>query len=234
MSLELAHSLNQRFQTLSDIEILRELAKLYVNKIVFTTSFGIEDQIIAHLIFSHRIGIKVATIDTGRLFKETYKTYVQTIEKYGERIVCYFPDRDDVEKLVTEKGPQSFYDSIENRRECCNIRKVRPLNRLLQGMDCWVTGIRADQSENRTSMQLFIWDEKNLILKYNPLLRWTFEECKDFVNKHDIPYNPLHDKGFVSIGCEPCTRAIMPGEDFRAGRWWWEDKSKKECGLHGQ
>ena len=233
MSHDLANNLTQKLKDKDITEVLQTLTNLYQNTSIFTTSFGIEDQVITHFIFDGNFPIKVATLDTGRLFKETYKTYSKTIEQYQKTIQCFFPQTSSVQKMMTEKGPYSFYDSVENRKECCQIRKIEPLKRLLIGNKLWITGIRADQSENRTSMQLFMWDEGNQIMKYNPLLMWSLEDCLEFAKKNAVPYNILHEKGFVSIGCEPCTRAIQPGEDFRAGRWWWEDKSKKECGLHG-
>jgi phosphoadenosine phosphosulfate reductase len=233
MSQELANALTQRLENKDIIEVMQTLTSIYINTAVFTTSFGIEDQVITHFIFDNNFSIKVATLDTGRLFKETYKTYSKTLEQYKKPIYCYFPQSSAVQNMVTEKGPFSFYDSVENRKECCQIRKIEPLKRLLKGSKLWITGIRADQSDNRTSMQLFMWDNNNQIMKYNPLINWSLDDCFDFAKKNNIPYNVLHDKGFVSIGCEPCTRAIQPGEDFRAGRWWWEDTSKKECGLHG-
>jgi len=233
MSQELANILTQEFENKSIKEVLQEIEIRYNSTSIFTTSFGIEDQVISHFIFENNISIKVATLDTGRIFKETYKTYSKTLEQYKKPIQCFFPQNSAVEKMITEKGPYSFYESVENRKECCYIRKIEPLKRLLAGNKLWITGIRADQSENRTSMQLFMWDEGNQIMKYNPLLNWSLKDCMDFAKKNSVPYNILHDKGFVSIGCEPCTRAIQAGEDFRAGRWWWEDKSKKECGLHG-
>ena len=135
--------------------------------------------------------------------------------------------------MVTKKGPFSFYESLENRKECCYIRKVIPLKRALNGNEIWITGLRADQSENRKEMKKFEWDAGNQITKYNPLLDWSLQDVKTYIKENHVPYNVLHDKGFVSIGCEPCTRAIRPGEDFRAGRWWWEQGAgKKECGLH--
>jgi len=135
-------------------------------------------------------------------------------------------------RSLSEKGPNSFYESVENRKQCCHIRKVEPLQRALKGNKIWITGIRAEQSNNRHDMPMIEWDEANQIIKFHPLLSWTWGQVKQYVSRNDVPYNPLHDKGFVSIGCAPCTRAIKPGEDFRAGRWWWEDNSKKECGLH--
>ena len=213
-------------------ESLKTLAGLFKDKIVFSTSLGLEDQVITHFIFSNDIPIQIFTLDTGRLFNETYSVLNKTNEFYDKKIKVYFPKNDAVEKLVNEKGPFSFYESVENRKECCFIRKVEPLNRALKGMKCWVTGIRAEHSNNRKEMEQLEWDESHQLLKYHPLLHWDTLQINDFIRKHNIPYNPLHDKGFVSIGCAPCTRAINEGEDFRAGRWWWEDNSKKECGLH--
>lgn len=212
--------------------ILQKISSDFPNQAVFTTSFGLEDQVITHVIFSNSISIQVATLDTGRLFKETYKTYSKTLEKYNKHIVAYYPQHATLEAMVTAKGPYSFYNSVDNRKECCTIRKVEPLNRALQAMQVWITGIRAEQSPNRQDLHMFEYDEDRALIKCNILIDWTFEQVQEYIKKHQIPYNSLHDKGFVSIGCEPCTRAIQPGEDFRAGRWWWEDNSKKECGLH--
>lgn len=214
------------------VDGLKLLAELYPGQIVFTTSFGIEDQVITDMIFSENIKIEIITIDTGRLFKETYKVFSKTIEKYGRDIKTYFPDTASVEKLLSEKGPYSFYESIENRKECCHIRKVEPLNRALQGIKCWVTGIRAAQSSSREDLEMIEIDMDRGIYKYHPLIKWQLGDVEEYIKKHNVPYNILHDKGYVSIGCEPCTRAVKPGEDFRSGRWWWESGSSKECGLH--
>ncbi|MBN1984711.1 MAG: phosphoadenylyl-sulfate reductase [Prolixibacteraceae bacterium] len=227
-----AEFLNTELHEMSIIEKLRYLAEVYEGKIVFTTSFGYEDQVITDYIFSHNFPIEVITLDTGRLFEETYKVYRSTLEKYKKTIKAYFPPADKVEELLEKKGPFSFYESLENRKECCYIRKVIPLKRALKDKEIWITGLRASQSENRSDMKEFEWDESNRIIKYNPLLEWSLEEVKEYVRENHVPYNVLHDKGFVSIGCAPCTRAIQPGEDFRAGRWWWEQNSGKECGLH--
>ena len=214
------------------LEKLRAYAELYPNQVSFSTSFGIEDQVITHLIFANDLPIRVFTLDTGRNFQETYSTWNKTLERYEKKIEVFYPDTNAVQKLVSEKGPSSFYDSVENRKECCFIRKVEPLKRALKNQKLWITGIRAEQSANRSEMSDTEWDAGHQLTKFNPLFDWTFEEVKSFVTKNNIPYNPLHDKGFVSIGCAPCTRAVKPGEDFRAGRWWWEDADKKECGLH--
>ncbi len=224
--------LNKLSNELGVVEVLKAVANEYKERSVFTTSFGFEDQVITDMIFKNDIGIPVVTLDTGRIFKETYKVYSQTLDQYKKSIKVYFPKNDKVEEMVSEKGPYSFYNSVENRKECCTIRKVEPLNRALQGIELWVTGIRAEQSKNREGMTFFELDEPRQIIKYNPLLNYTFEDVRAYVKENQVPYNVLHDKGFVSIGCEPCTRAIQPGDDFRAGRWWWEDNSKKECGLH--
>jgi phosphoadenosine phosphosulfate reductase len=213
-------------------ENIETLSVLYPGRTIFTTSFGIEDQAIAHKIFSGNIPVKVVTLDTGRLFPETYEVFSNTLIKYGKMINVYFPDSKAVEKMVTGKGPFSFYESLENRLECCNIRKVVPLNRALKGMKCWISGIRSEQSDNRSQMDWLEYDETRDIYKFYPLFNWSFKDVMDFVKENYVPYNPLHDKGYVSIGCEPCTRAIKPGEDFRAGRWWWESAGPKECGCH--
>ena len=211
---------------------LEYLAERFPGKIVFSTSFGLEDQVITHLIAKNKLPVQLFTLDTGRLFVETYSTWSRTIEKYNIPIAAWYPDALLLRDFVTAKGPNSFYESVENRKECCHIRKVDPLKQALKGNAVWITGIRSEQSNNRLDMPMVEWDEINQIIKFHPLLHWTWGQVKQFVSKNDIPYNPLHDKGFVSIGCAPCTRAIKPGEDFRAGRWWWEDNSKKECGLH--
>jgi phosphoadenosine phosphosulfate reductase len=213
-------------------EILKIISSLKDQSPVFSTSFGYEDQVISHLIFSNDLTIPVFTLDTGRLFPETYSTYNNTLNKYKKKIDVFFPQTRSVEKLLNEKGPLSFYESTENRKECCYIRKVEPLKRALAGKTIWITGIRAEQSGNRNNLPLVEWDDTNSLVKIHPLINWTLEEVKDLIKKNNIPYNSLHDKGFVSIGCQPCTRAIKEGEELRAGRWWWEDVGKKECGLH--
>jgi phosphoadenosine phosphosulfate reductase len=211
---------------------LRKLVSLYPGKVIFTTSLGIEDQVIIHKIFTNNIDIKVITLDTGRLFPQTYDVFSSTIIRYKKKINVYFPEYEAVEKMVTEKGPLSFYQSVENRKECCTIRKVVPLNRALKRMEVWISGIRSDQSENRNHMDWLEFDESKKLYKYYPLFNWSFDEVRSFVKENNVPYNSLHDKGYVSIGCEPCTKAVKPGDDFRSGRWWWENDGGKECGLH--
>jgi phosphoadenosine phosphosulfate reductase len=221
-------------EQLNGLSLSESLAFLSENfkQIAFSTSLGLEDQVITHHIFSQNLPIRVFTLDTGRMFNESYKVLDSTRERYKKKIEVYFPKLDATEKLMQTKGAFSFYESVENRKECCFIRKVEPLKRALQNTEVWITGLRAEQSENRQSIEIAEWDEGNQLIKIHPLMHWTLDEVKSEIKKHNIPYNILHDKGFVSIGCAPCTRAIREGEDFRAGRWWWEDKSKKECGLH--
>ena len=211
---------------------LKKLVTLFPEKVIFTTSLGIEDQVITHKLFSNNIDVKVITLDTGRLFPQTYDVFSNTIIKYNKKISVYFPEYESVEKMVTEKGPFSFYQSVENRKECCRIRKVVPLNRALKGMECWISGIRAEQSDDRNNMDWLEYDKSKNLYKFYPLFNWTFDDIKNFVKENNVPYNSLHDKGFVSIGCEPCTRAVKSGEDFRSGRWWWENGGPRECGLH--
>lgn len=225
-------NIKQLISGLDPVDALGVLSDRFSGKIVFSTSFGWEDQVITHMIFANKLPIKVFTLETGRLFPETYYVWNRTMETYGEPIHAYYPNNELLEQMVSKKGPNSFYQSVENRKECCNIRKVEPLRRALQGNDCWVTGIRADQSANRQFMGNVEWDDLNHLIKFHPLYNWSLNDVKDYIKENNIPYNPLHDKGFPSIGCAPCTRAVQENEDFRAGRWWWEDQSKKECGLH--
>ena len=212
-------------------ETLAFLVNEYNNKVVFSTSFGQEDQVITAIIAKENLPITIFTLDTGRLFQETYDVFHKTLKKYKKEIKVYFPEAAAVEEMLNKKGPNSFYDSVENRKECCFIRKVAPLTKALKGNAVWITGLRAEQSENRNDLHLFEYDEKFEIIKFNPLLKWSLKEVEDYLEINNVPQNTLHKKGFVSIGCAPCTRAIAPGEDIRAGRWWWES-SHKECGLH--
>lgn len=221
------------FIDVNDVAVsLHRLAGYFPGEVVFTTSFGVEDQVITDIIFRNNIAIDVVTIDTGRMFEATCKVHSNTLKIYEKPIKVFFPDRDAVEKLMTIKGPYSFYQSVENRKECCHIRKVIPLGRALAGRKLWITGIRADQSAGRSSMNALEYDETNRIIKYHPLFRWSLTMVEDYLKNNHVPHNELHYQGFISIGCEPCTRAVKPGDDFRSGRWWWEDQSGKECGLH--
>ena len=199
--------------------------------IAFSSSFGQEDQAITHAIASQKLPIKIFTLDTGRQFQEIYELMDLTKKKYQLDLITYFPNHIKTENLVREKGFNSFYTSVENRKECCFIRKMEPLARALEGVNIWITGLRAEQSENRAHMPIVEWDEARNLIKVNPIIDWNTEKLNNYLTEHKIPQNPLHKKGFISIGCAPCTRAIGPDEHPRAGRWWWEN-SQKECGLH--
>lgn len=208
------------------------LVDTYPDQVTFSTSFSYEDQAITHEILGNKLPVKIFTLDTGRLFAETYSVWSSTNALYNSPIKAYYPNQELLQDFVAAKGPNSFYESVDNRKQCCHIRKVEPLKRALAGNAVWITGLRSEHSADRHDLPMVEWDETNKIIKYHPILHWTNEEVKKYISDNHIPYNPLHDRGFVSIGCAPCTRAIRPGEDFRAGRWWWEDANKKECGLH--
>jgi phosphoadenosine phosphosulfate reductase len=229
----LTEHIKQQITGLDPVQALTLLAESYPGKVVFSSSFGWEDQVITHMIFANNIPIKIFTLETGRLFPETYYVWNRTMEIYGKPIHAYYPDHVLLERMVNLKGPNSFYESVDNRKECCGIRKIEPLKRALAGNEIWVTGIRAEQSVNRQFMHDVEWDDQNNLIKFHPVYSWVLDEIKNYIKLYNIPYNTLHDRGFPSIGCAPCTRAVREGEDFRAGRWWWEDQSKKECGLHG-
>ena len=231
MSALLVEELIQRTKNLSIEETLAFLANEFPEKVVFSTSFGQEDQVITALIATNELPIKIFTLDTGRLFQETYDVFHKTLKKYKVNIQTFYPETSQVENLLNTKGPNSFYESVENRKECCFIRKVVPLKKGLAGNKVWITGLRAEQSENRSDLALFEYDAHFDIIKFNPLLKWTLAEVQKYIDDNNVPQNSLHKKGFISIGCAPCTRAIVEGEDIRAGRWSWES-SHKECGLH--
>ena len=221
-----------QIKDMGPVEAIAFLAQSFPGQITFSTSFGWEDQVITDMIFANNLPVRVFTLETGRLFPETYYVWNRTLEIYQKPIFAYHPDAAALEEMISLKGPNSFYESVENRKQCCHIRKIVPLKRALSGNKLWVTGIRAEQSLNRTDMSNLEWDEANQLIKFHPIFEWHLDEVKAYIKKNNIVYNTLHDKGFPSIGCAPCTRAVQPGEDFRAGRWWWEDQSKKECGLH--
>ena len=212
-------------------ERMQVILENYPTGVVFSTSFGQEDQVLTDFIFRNNLPISIFTLDTGRLFSETYEVIDKTRAKYQKPIQVFFPDTQQVETLVTDKGFHSFYESVDNRKECCRIRKIVPLKRALANQQVWITGLRAEQSENRQQMTMWERDESNQIFKFNPLIDWTLQDIEAYLEENKVPQNTLHKKGYISIGCSPCTRAIEPGEHPRAGRWWWEE-SKKECGLH--
>lgn len=213
-------------------EVIHWFLKEFEGKVAFSTSLGAEDQAITGMIARIDRNAHIFTLDTGRLFSETYDLLDLTSKKYGLNIRVMFPDAASVEEMVNQKGINLFYDSIENRKLCCHIRKIEPLKRAFQGLDAWICGLRREQSVTRKDMKLVEWDENNGLIKVNPLIEWTEAQLWNYIKSNNIPYNKLHDTGFPSIGCQPCTRAIMPGEDVRAGRWWWENPETRECGLH--
>lgn len=224
--------LNAVLQELSLEESLAFVNENLEGKKVFSTSFGIEDQVLTHFLYPLKNDFSFFTLDTGRMFNETYEVFQKTQTKYkGLAIKTYLPNQQDVQQYIDSDGINGFYDSIESRKKCCFVRKVIPLRKALQGASVWVTGLRAEQSQNRESMAFLEWDEDNQLIKFNPLLHYSLEQLETLVNQHTIPLNSLYKKGYLSIGCAPCTRALAEGEDFRAGRWWWEN-GKKECGLH--
>lgn len=229
---ELVERLKQRYKEADATEILTSIAGEYGKQVAFSTSFGAEDQVITQMLSKAGSGVTIFTLDTGRMFQETYDTMDVTAKKYGISIALVFPDRDQVEQMVDAKGINLFYDSVENRRQCCSIRKTIPLKRALEGHLVWVTGLRRDQSVTRHSEAMISWSDEYNLIKFNPLIDWSEEKVWDYIRTHKVPYNPLHDKNYPSIGCQPCTRAVLPGEPVRAGRWWWEHPENKECGLH--
>lgn len=210
---------------------LADIAGRY-EKISLSSSLSAEDMVLSHVIAMKKLPIEVFTLDTGRLHEETYELMNTIQEKYDNQLKVYFPDAANVESFVSTEGPNAFYNSIDFRKTCCRIRKVEPLKRALSDREVWITGLRSQQSVTREAVEEFSWDAGFNIHKFNPLLSWSHDEVWQFINENDVPYNALHDKGYPSIGCSPCTRAITKGEDERAGRWWWESPETKECGLH--
>jgi phosphoadenosine phosphosulfate reductase len=231
-SARLAENVAGQMAALDLFERLATACAHIAGRLVFTTSFGVEDQAIAHAIFSQKLSIEVATLDTGRLFPETLDVWAATERRYGIRVAAFTPDRAGVAALVARQGIDGMRSSSAARLECCAIRKVEPLARVLAGAAGWITGLRADQSSERARTSAASFEEARRLIKINPLFDWTREQAVAFVRAYEVPYNTLHDRGFLSIGCAPCTRAVAAGEPERAGRWWWEQEEKKECGLH--
>ncbi len=199
---------------------------------VFASSLAAEDMVLTDLILRAKLPIKIFTLETGRLHQETLGMLDRVREQYGYEIAQYKPEPAAIDAYVSANGLNAFYDSVEMRKECCRIRKVEPLNRALAGNTAWVTGQRRAQSTTRADLAVQEDDPAHGMQKFNPLADWSEEDVWNYIRSNGVPYNPLHDKGYPSIGCEPCTRAIQPGEDIRAGRWWWENPESKECGLH--
>ena len=224
--------LNLKFNNLNLSQSLQNLRAHFDGRIVFSTSLGLEDQAITDAIFRNNLDIEVFTLDTGRNFQETYATLDETRKKYAKPITAYYPQTEAIEAYVSEQGINAMYDSVEQRKQCCGIRKIEPLNRALAGAEIWITGLRAAQSGYRADMGLFEADETRGLMKFNPLLSWSTERLWAYIRQYEVPFNALHNQNFPSIGCAPCTRAIAAGEDERAGRWWWEQEGAQECGLH--
>jgi len=204
----------------------------YGPNLCLASSLGKEDQVLTHLIARNDLPIEIVTLDTGRLFSETHALLEETRRHYGISIRVAMPDPEDLEDIVSERGSAFFRESVADRKHCCFLRKVRPLRRMLRGRGAWLTGLRRDQSQNRGAVTVAEWDEANELVKINPLWNWDDARLERYVTEHQIPVNALHAKGFPSIGCAPCTRAVAPGEHPRAGRWWWESDQQRECGIH--
>jgi phosphoadenosine phosphosulfate reductase len=227
-----AKAYSKKLNESSPQQILDFALSEFKDKVCFASSLGLEDQVLIDMIVALGHKIRIFTLDTGRMFPETYSLMERTRVKYGNIIEVIFPDYCQVEEMVKEKGMNLFYESIENRKLCCHIRKTLPSKRVLSGMSAWITGLRRLQSASRQNIEVVEWDEENGLFKINPLFSWELTDVWSYIKKNNIPYNPLHDKGFPTIGCQPCTRAVKEGDDIRSGRWWWEDTDKKECGLH--
>ena len=221
-------------QSLKAEEILHEAFKFFNKNVEVAVSFGAEDVVLIDMVSKLKIELGIFTIDTKRLNKETYDLIKEIKQKYNLKIEILYPNESSVKKMVDAKGVNLFYDSVENRKECCGVRKVAPLKKKLNSLGGWITGVRSDQNQNRSEFKKVELDEnwENNLIKYNPLVDWSYEQVFDYISKYKVPYNKLHDEGYPSIGCEPCTRAIKKGEDFRSGRWFWEKNGNTECGLH--
>ena len=229
---QLIRDLNERFRDASAQEIVGYFLQAYQGRIALSSSLSIEDQTLTDMIEASPEACRIFTLDTGRLFPETYQLIDKTNLTYGITLEVFFPDYKEVQRMVREEGINLFYNSIESRHRCCQIRKLEPLARAFQGLDAWICGLRREQSVTRKDMQVVEWDEMHGLIKVNPLISWTEQQVWDYIHEHHVPYNKLHDRHYPSIGCEPCTRAVEPGEDVRAGRWWWESPDHRECGLH--
>lgn len=222
----------ERYKSASPQELIKGFFDEFGDKLKVASSCGLEDQVLTHMAVEVSTQARIFVLDTGRLHQETYDVMALTAAKYGFNYEAYFPDTTAVENLLREKGPNSFYYSVENRKECCHIRKVEPLNRALSDAKVWITGIRRDQSVTRQDVQAIEWDDTHGLIKLNPIVDWSLDQVNAYLKENDVPVNSLHKQGFPSIGCSPCTRAIKEGEDIRAGRWWWENPESRECGLH--
>lgn len=231
---QFAFEKNAEFLNQSPEKALEYFLNEFPSSSALSSSLSYEDQTITDMMVKVRKDARIFTLDTGRQFPETYELIDRTNMQYGIKIEVFFPDYHNVQNMVREHGINLFYDSVELRHLCCNIRKVEPLKRALQGVEVWISGLRREQSVTRANMQMVEYDTADNVIKLNPLILWTEEQVKDYVKANGVPFNKLHKQGFPSIGCQPCTRAIEAGEDIRAGRWWWEDPEHRECGLHSR
>lgn len=222
-------SLTQKIE--QTVAVLQQAAREFA-PVTFANSLGAEDMVLTDLIAKHQPDIQMFSLDTGRLPQATYDLMQAVRMRYSVPLQVYFPDAEKVESLVARIGVNGFYDSVDNRKACCHVRKVEPLQRALSGKKAWITGMRREQAVTRGSLEVSSFDADHGLQKFNPLLEWTNADVWEYIKANDVPYNALHDQFYPSIGCAPCTRAITPGEDIRAGRWWWEDPQNKECGLH--
>ena len=228
----LVPELNKKFSDAPAEDIVGYFLQAFKGRIALSSSLSIEDQTLTDIIVKIDKSARIFTLDTGRLFQETYQLIDKTNMTYGINLEVFFPNYEAVQQMVKEEGINLFYNSIESRHRCCQVRKLEPLKRAMQGLDVWICGLRKQQSVTRKDMQVVEWDDIHNLIKVNPLINWSEEDVEQYVKKHHVPYNKLQDKGYPSIGCQPCTRAIQPGEDIRAGRWWWESPEHRECGLH--
>lgn len=220
------------FENKSPQELLVYLLERFGNRIALASSMGLEDQVLTDMIVRINPHARIFTIDTGRLFPETYHLIDRTNNRYDIRMEVYFPEHNSVEKYVTDNGINAFYESVDKRKACCGVRKIEPLLRAFATLDVWICGLRNQQSVTRTGVKSVEWDATNQLIKVNPLVHWTEEQTWHYIRAHNVPFNVLHERNFPSIGCQPCTRSVVPGEDIRSGRWWWESPEHKECGLH--
>lgn len=233
MNREKLEALQNEFKSKSSEEVIASVLALFgPENIALASSFSLEDQVVTDMILRQNPKGRIFTLDTGRMFQESYDVMEETAERYGVTIEVCFPETTDIVDLLERSGPNSFYKSVENRKECCHLRKVKPLKKKLSTLTAWMTGLRAQQSVTRDELNVIQWDETFSLIKVNPIVRWSEEELWSYVKERKIPYNRLHDQSYPSIGCLPCTRPVNPGEDVRAGRWWWEQPEHKECGLH--
>ena len=226
--------LNDAFEGQPPQEVLRSAMELFGDRIALSSSLSIEDQALTDMMLKLNPHARIFTLDPGRLFPETYALIDKTNQHYDLHIEIFFPQTEALQEMVNTQGLNLFYESLEKRHLCCQVRKLEPLSRAFRTLDAWVCGLRRSQSVTRGDMQMIEWDDRHGLLKINPLIAWSEQQTWDYIRAHGVPYNKLHDKGFPSIGCQPCTRAVPPGGDIRSGRWWWENPEHRECGLHSR